>query len=107
MVCQQLHELYETTISGPIISTLHFNISRSPKLKHCNPTIFRPPFQNINTENMASRGNTPHWHALKVSFTTENQAEEWEGFYIHVIDFLKALDINTEIKHDSKKAGNC
>ena len=50
---------------------------------------------------MAS-SNSPHWEALKFSFNIEDQAAEWEQFYIRAMDYLEALDIDPDKADETK-----
>ena len=51
---------------------------------------------------MVPRSNTPHWEALKLTFLTQNQTDECNAFYIHAVDFLEAMDIDTDTKDPTK-----
>ena len=48
--------------------------------------------------------NYPYWEAPKFSFNTEDQAAEWKQFYTRVLDYLEALDIDTD-QQDENKGG--
>ena len=39
----------------------------------------------------------------KFSFTSQTQAEEWKLFYTRALDFLKALDIHSDVEDQGKK----
>ena len=45
---------------------------------------------------MAGTNNTSQYEALKFSFSTANQAEEWKTFYVRNLDYLGTLNINIE-----------
>ena len=51
---------------------------------------------------MASN-NTPQWEAPKFSFNTQDQVAEWKQFYIRVIDYLEALDIDPDQEDETKR----
>ena len=44
---------------------------------------------------MASHPNT-RWEAPSFHFNSPNQSEDWQVFYTQAINYLKALNINTE-----------
>ena len=44
---------------------------------------------------MASGPDT-HWEASSFHFNSPKQSEDWQVFYTWAIDYLKALNINTE-----------
>ena len=51
---------------------------------------------------MAVRINILHCETPNFSFETENEVEEWKSFYIQVIDFIEAMDINIDTAGESK-----
>ena len=55
---------------------------------------------------MASDSSTPCWDDPKFSLSTAQQSEEWKVFYTKAIDFLEALNIDTEEEDSTKKAGS-
>ena len=62
--------------------------------------------QQTNTKKettMASRSNTSHWETQKCTFSAPNQGDEWKAFYICLVDFLKAIAIDTGSEGDTKK----
>ena len=44
---------------------------------------------------MASHPNT-HWEAPSFQLNSSNQSEDWYVFYTQSVDYLEALNINTE-----------
>ena len=45
----------------------------------------------------------PQWEAPTFSFNTQDQAIEWRQFYIRVIDYLEALDIDPDQEDETKR----
>ena len=45
---------------------------------------------------------TSHWVAPKFNFNSPQQSEDWKVFYTRAIDYLEALDIDTEEAGDQK-----
>ena len=48
---------------------------------------------------MASHTVT-HWEAPKFNFNSPHQLEDWKVFYTRALDYLEALDINTDEADD-------
>ena len=52
---------------------------------------------------MASHNNTiPHWEAPRFCFVFPHQSEAWKVFYIRALDYLKALNIDTDEADESR-----
>ena len=45
----------------------------------------------------------PQWEAPQFTFNAEDQAAEWQRFYIKAIDYLDTLDIDPDQEDDTKK----
>ena len=52
---------------------------------------------------MASTNYTSQWEVPKFSFSTANQAEEWNTIYVRALDYLETLDIDIEALNQIKK----
>ena len=49
---------------------------------------------------------TPPVRSPKFTFQAPYQVIEWKTFYIQAVDFQEALNINTEVEDNTKKAAN-
>ena len=45
----------------------------------------------------------PQWEAAQFTFNAEDQAAEWQIFYIKAIDYLEALDIDPDQEDDTRR----
>ena len=45
----------------------------------------------------------PQWEASKFNFNAEDQAAEWQKFYIRAVDYLEALDIDPDQEYETKR----
>ena len=51
---------------------------------------------------MASRSTTPHLEASMFSFQSSQLSEDWKTFYTRALDYLEALNIDTDEPDDNK-----
>ena len=72
--------------------------SSIPKSLNCLPQTV-PIFPSST---MASRSNMPCLETPKSSFTLSQQTEDWKAFYTKALDYLEALNINTDEPDETK-----
>ena len=56
------------------------------------PACASPAFSQVA---IASHPNN-HWEAPKFNLNSSHQSEDWKVFYTRALDYLEALDINTD-----------
>ena len=58
--------------------------------------------QHLLSAIMASHP-TNHWETPTIHFNSPNQSADWKAFYIRALDYLDALDIETDEADDCHK----